>query len=36
MTVKLNRQTVLDMIKRGRTSNEIMCIINALIIADYV
>ena len=34
--IKLNRDMVLDLIKRGRTSTEIINIINALIKAEYV
>lgn len=36
MNIKLNRATVLDIIKRGRTRDEIVNIINALIQAEYV
>lgn len=36
MNVKLNRSVVLDIIKRGRTRDEIENIINALVKAEYV
>ena len=34
--IKLQRDMIIDLIKRGRTSTEIINIINALIKAEYV
>jgi len=34
--IKLNRDLILDLIKRGRNGNEMMIIIDSLITAQYV